>query len=89
MTDKHYEVGLYRRYVAGEGIGPGATHWYEYDRDEQAERDVRLACDILLTVMNHQQMIINELLIRMGWPDLVELNDEVHDAMEAADAMHD
>ena len=42
MTDKQYEEGLYRRYVAGEGIGDGATHWYEYDRDEQAERDAAL-----------------------------------------------
>lgn len=37
---KHYELGLYRRYVAGEGISDGSTHWFEYDRDPAAERAV-------------------------------------------------
>ena len=37
---KQYEAGLYRRYVAGEGLGDRATHWFEYDRDPAAERAV-------------------------------------------------
>jgi hypothetical protein len=42
--DKQYEPGLYRRYVVTVPYIDGVvdTSWHEYDRDEQAERDVAL-----------------------------------------------
>ena len=41
MTERKYEEGLYRCYIErGGDDGPGASHWHEYDRDEQAERAV-------------------------------------------------
>ena len=42
---KQYEEGLYRRYVAGGDpwdLPQGQTHYLEYDRDKQAERNEAL-----------------------------------------------
>ena len=93
MTERKYEEGLYRCYVAGgdQWDSPeGQTHYLEYDRDEQAERDVRFTRAIMRVVLDHQHEVIKELLARLGDPALIELNDRVHALeKEAENAVQD
>ena len=93
MTERKYEEGLFRCYVAGGDpwdSPEGQTHYLEYDRDKQAERDVRFARAIMRVVLDHQHEVIKELLARLGDPALIELNDRVHALeKEAENAVQD
>lgn len=63
MSGKHYEEGLYRRYATGGDSWDseeGQTHHYEYDRDEQAERNAALGAAVATALEAEKQQPVAE-----------------------------